>query len=417
MKRLILPALFLLSSQLFAVQRAENYAQAHPLVKDDGYVLFAYAEDWDTFSKKLCESLMNDPDIQKAAGDAVFMPLPIPNVTTDEKKKAMEERYGELKMPAESAPRSYPAILLFNKNGRHSSTIWGPFMAKPDPKEIAKMMKQRIADIKKQTVILEKAEKAQGVEKARLLGQASDFKDLVMPEFWPDRLINALKKLDPNDETGYQRKLRPPMAFVAEALKVEQSGDWKAAIKLAESWLNDPIYTTYQKQTFHAIIIGMIHRHGNIKDGKEIRRHALAMKALDPESMLGKSADLAVREWVISFSLAEGWTPAVLQDDSEPIELTGALPVKEPGTYKVTFTFTNGRHAANISSVTLYDGDAKIAEDAHVGRAGIPNTNNVYTLKVPKELTNPRIFVKFDQKRDRDPNGYCDSYGQVTITR
>ena len=89
-----------------AVQTAENYEAAKELVQDDGYLLFAYAEDWDTYSKRVCDRLMAAEAVKLAAGQAVFMRVPIPNVLTDERKAANKERFGPLQVA--DAP-DYPA--------------------------------------------------------------------------------------------------------------------------------------------------------------------------------------------------------------------------------------------------------------------------------------------------------------------
>lgn len=378
-------------------------------------MLFAYADGWDDYSRKVMEKLMKDERVKAAAGDAVFMPLPVPNVLTDELKKARDERYGALKFDKDTAPRSYPAILVFNKHGRHSAVIWGDFMRTPDPTKIAELLRVRVEGVIKQTPLLERADKAQGIEKVKLLGEAASIKD-VQPPDWPDKLVNSFKKLDPEDTTGYQKKLRPPMSFAGEALDIERNKDWKDAIKQVEEWLHDPTYNDEQRQAFHAIAIGLLHRHGGMKGAKEIYKHAEAMKAINPDTVLAKTADYAVRDWIPSFSLAEGWSPAVLQDYSSPLELEGSLPISTPGSYKVTFSFTQGRHAACIKAVTLYDGSTKVAEDRHVGRSGLKDANNIYTLSVTVPIKQPRLFVEFDQSHDSDPSGYCDSYGMVTIT-
>ena len=398
-----------------AVQYAQTYAEAKDMVKDSVYVLFAYADGWDYYSKGVMEKLMQDERIKAAGGDAVFMPLPMPNVLTDELKKTRDGRYGILKFVNDTAPRSYPAIMIFNKHGRHSATIWGPFMRTPDPAEIAPMLQVRIEGVKKQTPLLEQAEKAEGIEKVKLLGEAALIKD-VQPPNWPDKMVADFKKLDPQDTTGYQKKLRPPMSFVEEALALEKEPGFEAALSKVNEWINDPAYNDDQRQAFHAIAIGLYHRHGGLKGGKEIRKHAEAMKAINPDNPLAQSAEYAVREWVTSFSLSEGWSPLVLQDFSQPIELEGPLPIGAAGVYKVAFSFTKGRHAACIKAVTLYDGDTKVAEDRHVGRAGIKHANNVYTLTTTAPVKNPRITVEFDQSHDRDASGLCDSYGNVIIT-
>ncbi len=61
-----------------AAQRVKDYEAAQALVTDDGYIIFAYADGWDKFSKKLCEELLADEVILKAAGSAAHLPVGIP---------------------------------------------------------------------------------------------------------------------------------------------------------------------------------------------------------------------------------------------------------------------------------------------------------------------------------------------------
>lgn len=404
-----------------AVQQAENYEASKELVQDDGYIIFAYAEDWDTFSKRVCDKLMAAEAVISASGDAVFMRAPVPNLMTDERRKADKERFGPLQVGDAS---SYPAILMLTKSGRLYSVINGSVMRKASPKKVAKMIQERLAGMKQQEALLQQAKNAKGVEKAKLLGQAASLPN-INPQDNKKKIINEIKQLDPEDTTGYARNLRDPFDFVGEIVGIERdkARGWEVALKQVETYLADPKLSPSHQQALHALAIGLLHRHGGIKAAADIRRHSQAIirlesenfaegsDAINSQSYVAKSAQNAARDWATGFNLVEGWNPGVVQNGPEPIELEGPLPITGPGTYIITFAFDRGSDAAIINAVTLYDGQNKVAEDRHPGFAGIKVTNNTYKITVSAALSDPHLFIEFNQK------GKNNTFGHITITR
>lgn len=397
-----------------AVQTVDTYEASKAVVQDDGYILFAYAEDWDTYSKRVCEKLMASPAVQQAAGQAIFMRVPVPNIMTDERKAADKERFGPLQVA--DAP-DYPAILMLDHNGRHYATITGAFMHKPGSKKtaetVAELIVERRTGQRRQADLLQRAKDAKGVEKAQLIGAAAQIPG-INPVEKIGAIINQIKKLDPKDESGYARKLRDPMDFVGEIVGIERSKEsgkgWEAALAKVEEYLKDPVYTKEQQQALHALAAGLLHRHGGPRAVKQMLSHTRAIATLVPDNYLAKSAALTEREWAVGFNLADGWTPAVVAE-SDPIELSGPLPISGAGTYAVTFTYERGNHACAVRAVSLYDGDQLVVEDRHEGSAGKKSQNNVYKLQINGPLKEPHLFIEFDQK------GKNDSYGHILITR
>lgn len=56
----------------------------------------------------------------------------------------------------------------------------------------------------------------------------------------------------------------------------------------------------------------------------------------------------------------------------------------DAGIYEATFQWKSGQSALQIHSVALYEGDKKIAEDAHEGWTGNENRQNVFRFQVPQ---------------------------------
>ncbi len=386
---------------LQAVQQAETYEQASSLVGDDGYILFAYADGWDTYSRRVCQTLMNSAKVKKVARNAVLMELPVPEAPTKEEQADLQKRFGKLKLPKAD---SYPALLLFDKDGRHYSTICGPFMQKARPTKVSALLEARLAGCQKQRKLLEEAQKAEGVEKARLLCQASIIPDIARP----DNLGKQLRAADPEDKSGVIRRLLfNPWAFTEKIRKMEPD----AALAELEKMLADNAYTDEQKQIFCTNAIGVLHRHGGENAAERIADYARRMRAFAPDTTLGKSYPIVTRQWVSQLSYAEGWAPNNLPKDNTPVELKGPLPISEAGTYSLLFQYESGRQGATILAVELYDGDKKVAEDRHRGFAGIKSDKNNYDLKVTAPVREPRLFITFDMK------GKLDSRGHVIIHR
>lgn len=416
----------LLPCPVFSAQCAANYEQASALAPKDGYIAFAYAEGWDKFSKELCMKLMKHPAILQAAGDAVLMPMPVYECPTKEQKESLKAHMGKLGvMDAES----YPAIFMFGPGGRHYATLCGPDVLRAKPEELAAVMGERIAGMKAQNELLDKAKSAQGVEKAKLLGAAARIKGVSVP----GDTLKQIKAADPKDESGFVRSLEFQPWVYTEGLLGKKLDDktlqglegkpnkairqkrleMQMILKELDEKLADPAFSNEQKQVFCANAIGTIHRKGDVTDAGKLRQYAERMHKLGPDTTLGKSAPIVVKAWAGSLTLEEGWKPNNLPMDDTPVELQGDLPIREPGTYSVTFSYTNGAHALKIKEVRLYDGDTQIACDAHPGSTGTPqNTKgNTYTLKADKTVARPRVFIIFDMPEKRN------SFGSITITR
>lgn len=390
------------AKQKAGMQTAENYTAAQANVPEDGYVLALYADGWDKFSKKLMETMLKDADIKKALSKSVVISYGVPNLFSDEIKKEREAKLGKLKW---TGAHTYPAFVLYDKNGRHYATILIPYSDRKDAEAVAGRINAARASLAKQNELLKKAEGEEGLAKAMSLGKSAIFDNINRP----DNIVKMIKAVDPQDKSGYVRRLE----FNMHAYSIETAGtkDWQATLKEVEEKIADKAYSDAQRQGLYAAAIGLLHRHGDIKDQPKLIRYLKEMEKLDPKSTQGVSAKHAKLLWVSNLSLTDGWSPAVLPKDQTPVEITGSLPIKAAGTYEVTFQYKRGPHQLVIKGVELYDGANKIAEDIHNGSTGIKNNKNVYTLKVDSKVKSPRLKAIFDMPKDRD------SYGVISISK
>lgn len=385
-----------------APRMVESYAKARSAVPEGGYVLALYADGWDKYSKKLAQKLLKDKDMQEALADCAVIEYGVPNLSTEDTNKARAEKLGLLKWVP---PHTYPAFALYDKSGRHYATVLVPYSDRKDAEKIADQIAKARESVAKQNALLEQAKGEQGLAKAQTLGKSALFDNINRP----DNIVKMIKQADPQDKSGYVRRLE----FNGHAYAIESAGtkDWQATLKDVESRMADKSYSVAQRQGLYATAAGLLRRHGSVADQKKMLRYLREMKKLDPDSPLGRSAGHAEDIWYSQLSLADGWSPTVLPKDDKPAEIAGPLPIKAAGTYVVKFTYSRGSHQLVIKGVRLYDGSRLIAEDMHDGTTGIKHNKNEYTLEVPAKVKVPKLEGIFHMPKNRD------SYGTISIQK
>ncbi len=388
---------------LHAATKVTNYAEAQnrKLVNNDGYLIIAYPDGWNRFGEKLAHKLAGSSAISKAAGKAVLMMLPIPDYTTEATKKAKADICGKLNVPG---ARSYPALILLDREGKHYATLCGTPVVRATEKEVAAQLAELMKKGQQRRDLLDKAEKAaKGAEKARLTFDAYQIDGL---SGWGKGFANHLAKLDPKDESGVVHAANYNHYALLDKLGKMPPAD---AVAEVDKLLKDAAYTNRQKQQMCMAILGVLRRSGGMEQAPAMRRFARQLGEYAPETAHGKASTFIGNNWVPELSCKKGWSPAALPATTKPVALSGPVPISSAGTYTVTFTYTRGRHALNILSIELYDGNTKVAEDVHKGSTGNTHKNNVYTLKVNGSVKEPHVFISFDMQKNRD------SYGTISI--
>lgn len=382
----------------------DSFDKAKELDPKDGYVLVVYPDGWDSQSAGVAKQWLASEDLLKAMGDSAVLTVPLPQVSTEETKAHQAQILGPLTLPKAGL---YPAIFLMDSDGHHYGTVAVPGMRKKSANELIPHLENCLKAKRRQKALLNRAAALPpGKERAELLGQAA-----IIPGInQPPNILNELRAADPEDTTGYIRRL----TFNPWGLAHNTARDWtfeESEAKL-QALLEDPAYSPEQKQKICATYIGLLRR--NAAPGSQEKMALLIerMRSLNPDDLQGKSADIAARQWLRSFSLSDGWSPAVLPlNDEKPLELAQPIKIDAAGTYELSFRYTSGKTQLNIAAVELYDGDKKVAEDRHPGYTGYYHKNNTYTLKVDAPVAKPRILVYLDMKGQRD------SSGTITLNR
>ncbi len=398
---LFLAAAAFLPGLLPAAQVVQNGREAQQKVSDDGCIVFAYADGWDAYSKKRCEALLKSEAILKAAGNAVLVPMPVPENPDEATRKRHEEYCGGFKVPGAN---SYPALLFIDRDGRHYATLNGTPVARGDESALAELVADRLQKGRERRRLLAEAGKAQGPSRAKLLFKASQVDGLN----WMGKEHNqAIRQADPRNESGVITALD----FDGYAFARKLNGmELKEGLAEVERMLADKAYTPRQKQLICVAVLGMMRRKAGVPEADTMRRYTRMMRDFAPDTPEGKAAGKILREWIPGLNYARGWNPGCIPTDNKPVELEGKLPIDKAGVYTVHFQYTGGSMALVILGVELYDGKKKIAEDLHKGVAGNNDWQNKYSLKVSTKVKDPHLFIRFNQ-------GNRDTYGKIHIER
>ncbi len=387
-----------------AATKVSNYEQAQAQLNDEGYILFIYGQGWDKRSKELTTALYNSPAVSKAAGKSVMMLVPLPESMTDAEKEAFNKVMGKLQLPHVHSKHSFPAVVMYDSSGRQYSIICGPAMVQPEPGRIALTIARRKAGLVKQLDLLAQANKTQGEARAKLLLQACRIDNLERP----DRVQELIKQADPEDKAGCLAALN----FHNNPLG-DKVNDMPLAEFLAEmdKAIANPLHTAQQKQNACAFTIGTIRRRTGAGGSELIRKYAELMKSLDPDSVLGRGADVVLRDWTQGFQYVRGWSADTLPIANMPTELQGRLPIGPAGTYKLHFKPTGGNKAI-ITRVALYDGEALLSEDVRTTEIADNGQDHFYTMTAAAEVKQPRVFITFGNEEDNR-----NTRGQFNITK
>ncbi len=387
-----------------AATKVTDYEQAQAKLTDDGYLLFIYGQGWDKRSEKLTKELYSNALVNKAAGNAVTMLVPLPESMTEEQKARLNKTMGKLQLPHVHSKHSFPAIVMYDKSGRQYSIICGPAMVQPDANRIARIITVRKAGYAKQQQILAAAAETQGEERAQLLLKACRIDNIERP----DRIQQRIKEADPEDKAGCLAALNfhnNPLGDKVATMPLPE------VLKEMDKAIANPLHTIQQKQNACAFAIGTIRRRAGSGGSALIRHYAQQMKALNPDSPLGKSADVVVRDWTQGLQFVRGWAPETLPIQGVPTRLEGKLPISAAGTYKLHFKPTGGNKAI-ITRVALYDGETLVCEDVRTTEIADNNQDHYYTLTAQAEVKAPVIYITFDNAENNR-----NTYGSFSITK
>lgn len=388
-------------SSAWAAQQFPTYEAAQSKVTDDGYIVFLYPEGWDKYGEKLCKKLIADEGVRTAAGQAALILGPVYQNRTEATNAESRKIMGKLGYPGDMGDISYPALAFYNKKGEMYCTLHGEELMNASVAEVAERVKKRMDAKKLQQELLDKSGTTNDLkEKTKYIIQAARVEGIS----WPGYLKDTLKSLDPNDSTGSMAALN---FWGISANAGESFEDFE---KRLTAVLDNPILSNWQKQRACAGAIGHIRRSfGTMAGGELITKYAKIMQKLDPESSLGISAPVVMRDWVRTYRYGQGWSDQIIPAAPIPM-LMHDVPMKKPGTYHVTFKIKTGRDFIRINRLRLMDGNRCIVSEDTPREVTWSNTQETYTFTVKKSLKNPMLEITYGNAPDKR-----STWGDITV--
>ncbi|MBR5888494.1 MAG: hypothetical protein IKY92_00405 [Akkermansia sp.] len=379
-----------------AASKVSNYEQALAKVNDDGYALFIYGDGWDKRAKEHISQLYNSPVVDKALGNSVTILVPLRESMNEAQKQSFNKTMGKLQLPHAHSKHSFPAIVLYDKAGRQYGIVCGPPMVTPEAERIARLITRLRKAKAKQDELMSQANAAQGAERAKLLLQAAQVEGIERP----DKVEQLIKTADPEDKSGCLAALKfynNPMGDKINELPLNE------ALKVMDAAISNPLHTVQQKQNACAFTIGLIRRRVGTGGAAAIAHYAGIMKELNPDSVLGRSAVIVMRDWTAGLQYVRGWSPDSLPMQGVATEIQGKLPIDAAGKYEVRFEPTRGKTPARVTRVALYDGETLVSEDTRAFTLTSPAS---YYVTAEKKPAAPRILVTFNNdEKSRDTHG------------
>lgn len=388
----------LCGSPIQAAQKAQNFPASLKTGEAKASILvLVYGEGWDKFGEIMVKNVWRHPSFGRAVGDNVLVEIPLRQNPT----KQQEEQRNKLSEGLNSVPPSCPAIYFVDKDKRVYCMLSGADLAQNGEKVIA-LVKKKLELREQQRTIMDKAAKAQGVERARLIGEAC-----ALDIAWPNDAVKMVKEADPKDDSHIAARLEFSGWKISDEIK-DMGGI--GALKHVREIIYNPGLTVVQKQEALSIAVAKLRREN--ADFLELRKLWQEISDMDPTSMYGSAARESIKFWAAGLSFDGGWKPQFLSPALAESEIQGAdTRMKKAGTYKLTFTYTGGSKGMEISKIRLYDGKTLIAEDLTSKTSNRANPNAEYILVAPQEIENPRLTCTFGLGPGED------SYGNISVKR
>lgn len=287
---------------LSAAQKANTFEDALKKAKDDGIVAYCYGPDWNMRSVNMLASFWKNKAVEKACGDAVMIAIPFYQRPTPANLKEQNKIQGNFqRRKINNEFRGFPAVCLMDRTGRMYAQLCGTDYLGDEEDGYAlgaKNIADKLDRFRRQQELLAKAEKAQGIEKAKLLGEAS-----TLDVYPPEGVAGTIKSLDPQDQTGYYKRLTYDAFHFNEKANAFSGSDQDASKAMTpeetekelQTLLKHPTLSPLQKQESYAVYIGRLRKAG--ADKAVLTKQIKAMRDLDPESMYGRITPHLLEMW------------------------------------------------------------------------------------------------------------------------
>lgn len=245
--------------------------------------------DWCPPCKALTAQVLSKEEFRTLTKDKfVLVELDFPRQPENVEKQSEADRERNQKLVTDYGVEGFPTIILADAGGKpYAYTGFKP----GGPTEYVKHLDELRTEGETMKASLEKAEKAEGVEKAKALVAAiGELPDTAVTNFYPT-VVSQIKEADPKDETGYAKKLeaKAQMAKFEEGLQeFGQKQDMGGALAYVDKTLGEGKFEGENKQKVLLMKVSILANSGKFDEALKFLDEA---KAAAPDSELAGQLD------------------------------------------------------------------------------------------------------------------------------
>ncbi|MCX7007518.1 MAG: hypothetical protein NTY53_09780 [Kiritimatiellaeota bacterium] len=368
-----------------------NFEEASAKAKAANRDLFVFVggSDWSAAARAYKVNVIASPQLAPVlGGEFLWLEIDHPELPTDaQKETAKANRNFNVTI------HNYPGVVLLDSEGRCYLKLEAPKGELAAAVKVARALKAR------RDAELALADKSTGLERARHLGAALD---LLGPTCLQNgkqshcKQLDELKKLDPSDTLGTQRRLtfNPDQFAEKELWELTNKKKFADAHKLVDKELADPRNNLWLRQHLMALKFFVL---------KQLQQ----LIALDRASDMARQAAAYIANITQPVTLASSiWKPEHLRFYFAEWRLDVTRQITGAGEYTIQFKHTDG-DTITVRDVAVLNGSAQVA------KADMPKRGDSVTLKVPAFAPGGKVWLKIFAKG----HGWFGSHGEILVTR
>lgn len=274
---LILTVGLMLSLAPLSAGEASSYADAlRRAGEKKPVVIFCYGANYDKYSERVYKEYVKNQRsaLFKVLRSEIFVIVPMYQQPTEQEKKEQAKKLGGRGLPG--GIWSYPSFTVVDGKGNFRGVVQSS-EDMSTPEKAAEKLAKILDDFKEQDKLLDKAERASGSNKKKLMREALNLSDVRVP---------GHGMCDPANDG------------LVEAL---QHMSIPAANNHIRSLINNGNYTKLERQMIFSAYAGHVRRSkGPIP---LLRSIYTEMRNIDPKSSYGIYAEGAIELWVVPFEV------------------------------------------------------------------------------------------------------------------
>lgn len=350
----------------------------------------------------------NHPTFQQSLPDSLVLLTLDRKENPDAAAQALAEKNKDCSLPT----RSVPALAYLDSQGRVIATYSGtPELGAPTAANLTTLIKKAAQIRSQRDQAWSRADQVQKIKRAEALGAGLDAMNQGLGHKNAyQSILDEIKKADPQDQSGYIAKYSFPGHNLAPHILDTYVKDKKFQEAEAEllRWHRNPHLSPQQRQQLHAARFAL-YRAWPEKSAM-VRTALEDMVKEDPQSDLGLSAKNYITELFPPLTLDKGWRPLHFEKGRSKWKIDITPAITAPGTYELTFQYTQGADALQIFGARLTDRSGILASDSHEGSTGTQNKDNVYRFEVKRRPNGSVTLSTEVDAGERD-----DSHGTFTL--